>query len=172
MYFSASALAAFEIILLLVLQLTAGNMYQFTGLILAGIMAGLAVGTGMKNTVMNVKGSALLKTISLAVFYFLMAMAIDRILTINGRPGVITLLVMAGFFPAFITGAIFRELTLHKDGISSASPVYNADLAGSAAGFIVFSGLIIPLLGIKASLFLLPALIFTGFLFALIRNKQ
>jgi hypothetical protein len=126
----------------------------------------------MNNIKMNGKGSALLKTICLAAFYLLMAVAIERILAINERSGVIALLVSAGFFPALVTGAIFRELTLRKDGISSASPVYNADLAGSAAGFIVFSGLIIPLLGIKSSLFLLPALIFTGFLFALIKNKR
>ena len=47
MYFSASALAGYEIILLLILQLTIGNMYQITGLIIAGLMAGLAVGSGI-----------------------------------------------------------------------------------------------------------------------------
>ena len=46
MYFSALALAGFEIVLLLILQLTLGNMYQMTGLILAGLMTGLAVGSG------------------------------------------------------------------------------------------------------------------------------
>ena len=48
MYFSASALAGFEIIILLTLQLTAGNMYQSAGLILASLMAGLAIGAGTK----------------------------------------------------------------------------------------------------------------------------
>ena len=43
MYFSASALAGFEIIILLTLQLMVGNMYQLTGLIIAGLMTGLAV---------------------------------------------------------------------------------------------------------------------------------
>ena len=36
MYFSASALAGFEIIIFLTLQLIIGNMYQLTGLIIAG----------------------------------------------------------------------------------------------------------------------------------------
>ncbi len=46
MYFSASALAGFEIIILLALQLTVGNMYQLTGLVIAAMMAGLAAGAG------------------------------------------------------------------------------------------------------------------------------
>ncbi len=46
MYFSASALAGFEIIILLTLQMIIGNMYQLTGLVLAGLMAGLALGAG------------------------------------------------------------------------------------------------------------------------------
>ena len=37
MYFSASALAGFEIIILLTLQLIVGNMYQLTGLVIAGL---------------------------------------------------------------------------------------------------------------------------------------
>ncbi len=170
MYFSASALAAFEIILLLVLQLTAGSMYRFTGLILAGIMAGLAVGTGMHPAAF--KCSALLKTIFLAAFYFLMGISIEGILKIDGSSGIVILLVLAGFFPAVVTGTIFRDLTLPASGFSSPSNVYNADLTGSAIGFILFSGLIIPVLGIQTSLFILPLLIITGFLFALVRDKQ
>ncbi len=46
MYFAASSLAGFEIILLLVLQLTIGNMYQLSGIIIASLMAGLAAGSG------------------------------------------------------------------------------------------------------------------------------
>jgi hypothetical protein len=47
MYFSASALAGFEIIILLTLQIIIGNMYQLTGLVIAGLMAGLATGSGV-----------------------------------------------------------------------------------------------------------------------------
>ena len=47
MYFTASALAGFEIIILLMLQLTIGNMYQLL-LIIASLMAGLAAGSGIR----------------------------------------------------------------------------------------------------------------------------
>ena len=53
MYFSASALAGFEIIILLTLQIIIGNMYQLTGLVLAGLMAGLAIGSGAKIKALN-----------------------------------------------------------------------------------------------------------------------
>ena len=51
MYFSASALAGFEIIILLTIQLTIGNMYQFIGIIIATLMAGLAAGAGIKSEI-------------------------------------------------------------------------------------------------------------------------
>jgi spermidine synthase len=68
MYFSASALAGFEIIILLTLQLVAGNMYQLTGLVIAGLMTGLALGAGADIHVLN-KCSFVIKGILLIVFY-------------------------------------------------------------------------------------------------------
>ena len=53
MYFSASALAGFEIVILLILQVIAGSMYQLTGLIIAALMAGLALGSGINNRSLN-----------------------------------------------------------------------------------------------------------------------
>ncbi len=49
MYFSACALAGFEITVLLTLQIMIGNMYQLTGLVIAGFMAGLALGSGTRD---------------------------------------------------------------------------------------------------------------------------
>jgi hypothetical protein len=54
---------------------------------------------------------------------------------------------------------------------SNPSSVYSADLAGSALGFILISGILIPLLGIKVSLFFLSVMIFAGILFGTNRNK-
>jgi hypothetical protein len=55
--------------------------------------------------------------------------------------------------------------------MSTASSVYSADLAGSALGFILVTGVAIPIFGIKTSIFLLASLIFTGLLFGTVRNK-
>jgi spermidine synthase len=170
MYFSASALAGYEIILLLVLQLTAGNMYQLTGLVIAAIMAGLAAGSGVRIGV-PARNSLLIKAILLIALYILTGITVDGILSLNGK-AVIILLLISGFFPAMITGAIFREMTLNPYDISTTSSVYNADLSGSALGFFIFSGLIIPVLGIRSSLFLLPVMIVAGFLIASVRIKR
>jgi len=162
MYFSASALAGFEITLLLVLQLTAGNMYQLTGLIIAGIMAGLAAGSGLKTRISS--SGINVAVILLAAFYILAGFLAGSLIESHPGRGLIALLILAGLIPSFATGLIFREMTSVNDYDSAASSVYYADLAGSAIGFIVFSGLIIPFLGIKLSLLILPVMIVAGLL--------
>jgi len=170
MYFSALSLAGFEIILLLVLQLTAGNMYQLTGLIIAGLMTGLAVGSGINIKIL--KNKYFIKVLLLITLYIIMGFTTGRIMTLGNRFIVVGLLVLAGFFPAVLTGSFFRDLTPAGKSDSNTSRVYSADLAGSAVGFIAFSGLAVPLLGVTLSIFLLPVLVFTGFLFALMSNKR
>ena len=81
------------------------------------------------------------------------------------------LIVLAAFLPALLTGRLFHELTASRSRKTGASAVYSADLAGSAFGFILITGLAIPALGIKTSIFLLSALIFAGVLFGTVRNK-
>lgn len=169
MYFSALALAGFEIVLLLILQLTLGNMYQMTGLILAGLMTGLAVGSGCRFPVFANRPSVL-KVFLLITFYVFSGLAAKKVMTINTHAVVAGLLIISGFIPAVITGSFFRDLTSGNIVNSDPSSVYSADLAGSAVGFIVFSGVSVPLIGISNSLFVLPVLIFAGFLHTL-RNK-
>ncbi|MGB8489669.1 MAG: hypothetical protein WCE64_01285 [Bacteroidales bacterium] len=163
MAMSALALAGYEIILLLMLQLTVGNMYQVTGLIVAGIMAGLAAGSGLKLR-FRMFGKSWLKALVLITLYLLVFLAVDPILQIRSRFMATAFLVLSGFLPALVTGSLFRILTMPGGRSPAASAVYSADLRGSALGFIVFSGLIIPLCGIRISLLLLPVLIFAGFL--------
>jgi hypothetical protein len=171
MYFSAFALAGYEIILLLVLQLTIGNMYQATGLIIAGLMAGLAVGSGMNIPVVKNKPHGI-KAFLLIAVYLIIGIAVQKIMTLDSQFAVVGLLILSGFLPAVITGSLFRELTSSGNSGPDSSIVYSADLAGSAMGFIFFSGLAVPLLGITISVFLLPVLIFAGFLASAISNKR
>jgi spermidine synthase len=170
MYFSASALAAFEIIILLTLQLIIGNMYQLTGLIVAGVMTGLAVGAGMDFTFLNSLPMRI-KGIILILYYIGTGLIYNFILAMNSGLPAVCIIILSAFVPALFTGHIFRELTLRSDAISAPSPVYSADLAGSAFGFILISGFAVPVLGIQVSIYLLSALIFTGFLFGTISRK-
>ncbi len=171
MYFSAFALAGYEIILLLVLQLTVGNMYQATGLIIAGLMTGLAIGAGIEIPVFRNKSFGI-KAFLLIGLYLITGISVERIMMLDGRFTVVGLLILSGLFPAVITGSFFRGLTSGRIINSNPSIVYSSDLAGSAMGFILFSGLAVPLLGIKLSIFLLPVLVFTGFLFASVTKTR
>jgi spermidine synthase len=171
MYFSGFALAGYEIILLLLLQLTMGNMYQITGLIISGLMAGLAVGSGIKIPLLGKKHAGI-KALLLILFYAIAGFSIERIIAINGHFMLTGLLILSGFLPAVITGSFFRDLTSVEIINSDSSRVYSADLSGSALGFIAFSGLAVPLLGISKSLLILPVLILSGFLFTSISKKR
>jgi len=171
MYFSASALAGFEIMLLLILQLTIGNMYQIAGLVIAGVMAGLAAGSGIRIPFSG-KNRVLIKVLLLALFYTVAGLSTGRIMEIKSHFILIVLLVMSGFLPGVITGSFFRDLTSGQAADTDSSGVYSADLSGSALGFIAFSGLAIPLLGIEMSLLVLPVLILTGFLIMSISRKR
>jgi hypothetical protein len=146
-------------------------MYQVTGLIIAGLMSGLAIGSGMDIRVFKNK-PVVIKVFLLIVIYAIIGISVERIMALDGRFIVVGLLILSGFFPAVITGSFFQDLT--SAGISNSNPsgVYSSDLAGSAMGFILFSGLAVPLLGITLSIFLLPVLIFTGFLFASVSSKR
>jgi spermidine synthase len=170
MYFTASALAGFEIVILLTLQLTSGHMYQLTGLIIASLMAGLAAGSGINIrlpdtfTIRN-------RVIFLIMFYIVFGLFYDNILDIKSSVPAVILIMISGFIPALFTGHLFRELTAKADGLSGTPAIYSADLAGSAFGFILVTGFAVPLLGIKVSVYLLAALVLGGILFGTIRNK-
>jgi spermidine synthase len=170
MYFSASALAGFEIIILLSLQLMVGNMYQLTGLVIAGLMTGLAAGSGINIRLLNTI-SLRNKVIFQILFYIIFGATYNYMVLIKSSVLSVVLILLSGFIPALITGRIFRELTIKVEGITESPLIYSADLAGSAFGFIFISGFSVPLLGIKSSIFILSALIFTGILFGTIRNK-
>ena len=170
MYFSASALAGFEIIILLTLQLIIGNMYQLTGLIIAGLMTGLAIGAGADIKLLN-SFSFRIKGIILMGFYTGIGLIYNYLLALKSGLPAVSLIIFSAFLPALFTGHFFRELTMKPAGSTTSSAIYSADLAGSAFGFIFMSGFAVPAFGIKVSIFLLSSLIFAGFLFGTIRNK-
>jgi hypothetical protein len=171
MFFTASGLAGFEIILLLTLQLVIGNMYQLTGLVIAGLMTGLAAGAGIEIRFLS-KLSQALKCLIILLFYLFTGLLYTHIINLNRDFIVFVMIILSSLIPALLTGNIFRELTKKATVVMNTGSIYSADLAGSAFGFIFISGFAVPALGIKVSIFVLSALIFTGFLFGTIRNKQ
>jgi|WetSurMetagenome_2_1015567.scaffolds.fasta_scaffold00001_166 spermidine synthase len=167
MYCSASALAGFEIIVLLGLQLAAGNMYQLTGLAIASIMGGLALGAGTEKILK--KTDLRLTSAILLIFYVVMALSFKEIVEIKASFIPVLIVVISAALPAMLTGQIFRRIT--SAGQENAGTTYGADLAGSALGFILVSGLSVPAFGIRISILLLAAMILAGILFGTKSNK-
>jgi spermidine synthase len=170
MYFSASALAGFEIIILLTLQVIVGNMYQLSGLVIASLMAGLAAGSRLRSDAMK-SFSKLSNVIVLLGLYTLAGIFYNSIVLIRSEIMAIGLIILSVFITSFMTGLIFNRLTDELKTTGEAASVYSADLAGSALGFILITAIAVPAFGIKKSLFLLALLIFTGFLLGTLRNK-
>jgi len=106
-----------------------------------------------------------LLTIILVFLYASTGLLAYRLAEVSCKPAVTVLLMLAGFLPAVITGNLYRSLTSNGAAGHNPSRVYSSDLSGSAIGFIMFSGLAVPLLGISISLYILPFLVATGFLF-------
>jgi len=170
MYLSASSLAGFEIIMLLVLQLTVGNMYHLTGIVIASMMAGLAAGSGSSfNKAENIPVRVI--AVVLLLFYCLTAICLNVLLSFSGAFAVIFIIIII-IPPSFLTGHIFRKLTIQDINGYVSSSVYSADLAGSALGFMIVSTLIIPVFGIKFAIFFLSILIFAGILPGTKNNKS
>ncbi len=169
MYFGAAGLAGFEIIILLSIQLTIGNMYQLTGAILALFMAGLAAGSGINLKFMD-RIPLKIKALALVVYYVIIALIINFLLTTGTLTAAIFIIIFSILLPSFLTGHIFRSLTFTDNDGSVSAITYGADLAGSALGFIILSGVAVPVLGIKVSIFLLSGLIFAGILLGTNRN--
>ena len=170
MFSSAAALSGFEIVILLELQTAIGYMYLLTGLIIASLMTGLAVGSGLN---MKRSESTLIRIIALSLifFYVFSGLIFNNITEKGSSLFSLFLLILLIFIPAALTGQLFRLMTRRKEIYSDPSSVYSADLAGSALGFIIASGLSIPALGIRMTIILLSTLIFAALLFGTIRSK-
>jgi len=163
MYFNAAALAGYEIIVLLLLQLTAGNIYQLTGLVIAVMMAGLAAGAGLEINILRKRG---LKTISsiMVLYYLLLALIFNLILSINGTLISSAIIILSVIPPAWMTGYVFRVQAMKATSPQEPGQTYSADLAGSSLGFILVSGVAVPALGIRNSIILLALLLLAGIL--------
>jgi spermidine synthase len=171
MYFSASALAGFEIITLMLIQLTIGNLYHITGLIIASVMAGLATGAGFGNKNISVKKSNLI-AILLILFYVFTGIIFSKLILINGTIPVIMVAIILSFSPAFLTGRLFRSLSDNLTNYIDTDKIYSADLAGSAFGFITVSILFLSVLGIQLTIFMFSAFIFAGYILSAFDNKK
>lgn len=146
-----------ETVLILYYQMKQGVLFQDIGVLLTLFMAGLALGSMAMSRVMGRKGrreqrSRWIGAGMLAAFAFL-CLFVMRSVTggdLAGLTQTAGLLAVTGFLVAGIFG--FAATRDHKDQVKVISPLYAADLIGGCLGSLLAGLILIPLLGIGATL--------------------
>ncbi|MFO7852986.1 MAG: hypothetical protein ACQERS_01555 [Bacteroidota bacterium] len=162
MYSASLNLSGTEILALILIQSTAGNFYQLAGLLIATVMAGLAIGSSSRLKVKELlvdTSPAVLGIV--AVFYALLSPVI-----LEFRYGSIPVVISLVFvlIPAMIAGYYYRRKTEGNINSRTISGIYFADLCGSALGFMVIAGLLVPLYGIKSTFIILAFINFASYI--------
>lgn len=155
MFASSAGLAGFGMIMIFLLQITAGNFYLLSAIIIAGLMAGLAAGAAGRHSLALDRLSVC--TIILTGLYLVAGLIAPKLVT--AMPFVVIIIILA-FLPAagFVTGAVYRILT--SSGIKGATgEVYASDMAGAALGYLTVATVVVPLAGMVNACYILAAII-------------
>ncbi|HWR75047.1 MAG TPA: hypothetical protein VN276_05395 [Bacteroidales bacterium] len=157
MMFAVSAgLAGFGMIMIFILQMTVGNIYLLSALVLTLLMAGLAGGAGWR--FIGTTRPMMIFTVLLALIYGVTGLIAPSLLT--AAPGVVLPVIFIFLLAAgFLTGSVYRVLTTPGTQ-GTTGGIYASDLAGSALGYLTISTILVPLAGISNVSFILAAFIF------------
>lgn len=145
-----------EVVVLLLLQIHTGYVYQRYGVVITLFMSGLAVGGLTSGRVLRIAGQHYCRPLLLAVEAGLMGCALaGAILTLWGdlwRSSMLLYFAVVGV--SFLTGAEFPLAAVaDRRGVKrTASALYTADLVGAAAGAILCALLLAPNVGVPATL--------------------
>ena len=143
-------LAGTEIVALILLQSTLGTLYQFTGILIASLMAGLAAGAyGSEKPRIKEQAIPLLTMALTAVTALLSGL----ILNLTSTALILLILSLLLFIPGFLTGRLYNLATSSDGSVKNVSSLYTSDLAGSAAGFLAASWFLVPGTGVRLALF-------------------
>jgi len=155
MFIMGAGASGIEIILLFLIQVTAGSLYLFTGLLLASFMTGLALGSirtfsGLPGKLAS--GSTFILLGFTMVTALLAGLAIWMTKTGNLIVIKAALIIILTFVTALLTGLFFAHLTKTLPDPISNGNLYVYDLLGAAFGALVYPMVVIPIFG------LLPAI--------------
>ncbi len=162
MFVLGAASSGWSVTLLLLLQIAAGAIYRWTGLLLGTFMIGLAAGSFLGPRLLKGSGrgrsaaplSALILVSALAG-YFSPGLAFGR-----GPAGLkLAGILGLGFVVAALVGACFSTWSAALESAASgrSDRLYGYDLLGSAAGAVAFPMVALPLAGFRNGLYLLAA---------------
>ena len=168
MFASSAGLAGFGMIMIFILQMTAGNIYILSAVILTLLMAGLAAGAalGDRLAMRSLKISVLTLT-GLITLTGLLAPA----LVVSAHTAVLAYIFMIVPVAGAVTGAIYRNLTSGAAGRHTGN-IYAADVAGSALGYLTAASLLVPAAGTANACFILALFILLSGIVASVTIKE
>lgn len=140
-----------EVILLFLLQVSAGSLYMLTGLLLSSFMAGLAFGS-MKNF-SGVAGKIAGSAIFILLSFILVTILVAVLAIWMSRSGNLILLktaliIVTSFLSALFAGLFFTNQTKVLPDLMSSGKLYIYDLLGAAFGSLVYPMVVIPIFGL------------------------
>jgi hypothetical protein len=142
-----------ETVLLLHYQVKHGVLFRDIGLLLTLFMAGLALGAGTVNAVLNRTGGGQNRirrwNAGLLVGFAMLCLATALIIGAGDAMGLAQTagwLAVTGFLVAGLFGAV--SLENRQEQVQIISPLYMADLIGGCAGSLLSGLILIPLLGL------------------------
>jgi spermidine synthase len=151
MFIMGAGASGIEIILLFLIQITAGSLYLFTGLLLAVFMSGLAVGSSglFKGRLLKIAGRStvlLLTFTAVTAMIAMMAMWMTKTVNLTGLKTFLVILLT--FMTASLTGLFFAQLTGLVSDPKSNGKLYVFDMLGAAFGSLIYPMVIIPIFGV------------------------
>ncbi|MCX6226749.1 MAG: hypothetical protein NTV01_18710 [Bacteroidia bacterium] len=155
MFIMGAGASGIEIILIFLLQISAGSLYLFTGLLLAAFMGGLALGSmkTFSGRIGNITSGGTFILLAFTVVSTLLAILAIWMTKTGNLIGIKTALIfILTFVTASLTGLFFAHLTKILPDPLSGGKLYVYDMLGAAFGALVYPMVVIPIFG------LLPAI--------------
>jgi spermidine synthase len=168
MFASSAGLAGFGMIMIFLLQMTVGNIYILSAVILTLLMGGLATGAAFG-------GRIALKSLNICVLLLTSLFTLTGLLAPSlsaSSPGPVLVFILVVMpVTGVVTGAVYRLLTARGEGMITGR-VYAADLAGSALGYLTAATILVPLAGIANACFVLAGFILISGFIASVTGKM
>jgi len=153
------SLSGVQLVLIFLMQIVAGNIYEVLGLLFALSMAGMALGSHLNRKYFQaMKISSAVMMVIAGMLILMLPFAMKRLLDIEKA---YMFQVVAVYFLvllySFLGGVLFSGLSYQpgNDTGTVAGSVYGADLFGSSAGILITSLFLIPVAGMTNTVFIL-----------------
>jgi len=161
-YAGGFAGSSIELLLILTFQILYGYVYLYTGIIITVFMSGLALGALYREKIIRTSINSFMFLQLIIIIYAsllpLVIMLLNRFLI----PGILlhSIFILLTLIISVVTGMQFSlGSAILKDQVTvRAARLYSSDLLGSAFGALLFSVLMMPILGITVSLLLVASL--------------